>query len=958
MASPAVRPASVDAASEDAYRVLHLEDSDLDAAFVSDRLKKGGIAADIVRVEGRRPYVEMLQKERFDLILSDYQIPSIEGLEALELAIEYQPETPFIFVSGAMGEELAIEALQQGATDYVLKQRLVRLPGAFTRAIAEKVERDRRIESEKALRERDEWLRFLARLSEATQPLSAPDKIMATTARLLAEYLNVDRCAYAEVEGESVFHITGDHSIGVPSVVGRWPVAAFGKACVEAMLGNEAYVVDDTLSDPRIGREDIAAYEATTIRAVICVPLHKEGRFTAAMAVHQAVPRVWKPSEIRLVTNVVSRCWEALERSRAALAEQRMHAEILLEQQRLEEVFRLAPSFMAVLRGPQHVFERANDRYLNLVGGRPLIGRTVREALPEIADQGFIEILDGVYATGAPYSATGVRVLLEEGTARLLEERILEFVYHPMRDSHGIVSGILVQGIDLTERHRAESLLRSVTLESQRKQRLYETALSNTPDFVYVFDLEHRFTYVNEAILKMWGKTWNEAIGKTCLELGYEPWHAEMHNREIDQVRATRRPIRGEVPFTGTNGRRIYDYIFVPVLGSDGEVEAVAGTTRDITDRQAMEQELREMDRKKDDFIALLAHELRNPLAPIRNGLQVLQMTDDPQVHAEFHEMMDRQLTHMVRLVDDLLDVSRIGREKMQLQKSRVSLAAVIESAIETARPAIDNARHVLSVSLPDHPVLLDADLTRLAQVFSNLLTNSAKYTPPAGRIEVVARLLDDIIEISVVDNGIGIPPESLGTVFDMFSQVDRPVERRTGGLGIGLALVKALVEMHGGEVRVENLPVGSRFTVRLPMTPSGEEDSAVCFTPVAGRSPHKVLVVDDNQDGAQSMAAMLRILGSEVRTAHDGHKGIAEAQAFGPEVILMDIGMPSLNGIDATRLIRSHEWGRSIKIIALTGWGQERDRRQSREAGCDGHLVKPVSLTDLQKTLAELTIA
>lgn len=959
MRSSVVRTTATSKTPErETYRVLHLEDSDLDAEFVGERLRKDGIPADLVRVVNRRQYLAALERERFDLILSDYQIPSFDGLEALGLARQFQPETPFIFVSGAMGEELAIEALQRGATDYVLKQRLTRLPTAFARAVAERAERERRIATENTLRERDEWLRFLARLADATQPLAAPDKIMAVTARLLAEHLRVDRCAYAEIEDQSVFHITGDHSVGVPSIVGRWPVAAFGSACVEAMLANEPYVVDDSLSDPRIGPQEISAYEATNIRAVICVPLHKEGRFTAAMAVHQVAPRVWKPSEIRLVTNVVGRCWEALERLRAAQAEQRMHAEILGEQQRLEEVFRLSPSFMAVLRGPDHVFERANDRYLNLVGGRPLIGRALRDAIPEIANQGFIESLDGVYRTGEPYSATGVRVLLAEGTAQLLEERILEFVYHPIRDSRGAVSGILVQGIDLTDRHRAEASLLRLTAESQRRQRLYETALSNTPDLVYVWGLDHRFTYANEALLAMWGRTWDEAIGKNCLELGYEPWHAAMHDREIEQVRATKRPLRGEVPFTGTNGRRVYDYILVPVLGADGEVEAIAGTTRDVTDRQGMEQELREMDRKKDDFIALLAHELRNPLAPIRNGLQVLRLSQDPEMHAEFHEIMDRQLTHMVRLVDDLLDVSRIGRDKMQLQKGRVQLGQVIASAIETARPLIDDAGHTLTVSLPIEPVPLDADLTRLAQVFSNLLTNSAKYTPAGGQIDVRADRTDGMVEVSVIDNGIGIPQDALGTVFHMFSQVDRSVERQTGGLGIGLALVKALVEMHGGEVRAFSEGRGSRFTVRLPVAAVEAEERGTPSPQFVGMAPRRVLVVDDNTDGAQSMAAMLRILGNEVRTAHDGHAAITEARSFRPDAILMDLGMPILNGIDATRRIRAEEWGQGIKIIALTGWGQELDRERSRDAGCDGHLVKPVSLEDLQKPLADLTVA
>ena len=282
-----------------------------------------------------------------------------------------------------------------------------------------------------------------------------------------------------------------------------------------------------------------------------------------------------------------------------------------------------------------------------------------------------------------------------------------------------------------------------MTAESERLRRLYETVLSATPDFVYVFSLDHRVLYANDSLIRMWGRGRDGAIGKTFLEIGYEPWHAEMHDREIDQVRATKQPIRGEVPFTGTNGRRIYDYIFVPVIGADGEVEAVAGTTRDVTDRKESELALAEADRKKDEFIALLAHELRNPLAPIRNGLQVMRLARDPAVRERAQEMMDRQLAHMVRLIDDLLDVSRISRNKMELRRARVPLADVVESAVETAQPAIDAAGHELTVSLPARPVHLDADLTRLAQVLSNLLTNSGKYTERGGTIWLSAERQD-----------------------------------------------------------------------------------------------------------------------------------------------------------------------------------------------------------------------
>jgi PAS domain S-box-containing protein len=287
---------------------------------------------------------------------------------------------------------------------------------------------------------------------------------------------------------------------------------------------------------------------------------------------------------------------------------------------------------------------------------------------------------------------------------------------------------------DIAERKAAEEDLARVTAESERRKRLYETILSATPDFVYVFSLDYRVLYANDSLVAMWGA--GDPVGKTFLEIGYEPWHAERHCREIDQVRATKQPVRGEVPFTGTRGRKIYDYIFVPVLGTDGEVEAVAGTTRDVTERKAMEDEIRDADRKKDDFIALLAHELRNPLAPIRNGLQVLRLAGgDVGAVARARAIMDRQLSHMVRLIDDLLDVSRISRNKMELRRERVLLADVVGSAVETAQPLIEAAGHELSLALPPGPVFLDADLTRLAQVVSNLLTNSAKYTERGGKV-------------------------------------------------------------------------------------------------------------------------------------------------------------------------------------------------------------------------------
>ena len=450
------------------------------------------------------------------------------------------------------------------------------------------------------------------------------------------------------------------------------------------------------------------------------------------------------------------------------------------------------------------------------VAGGPLAGMV--EAIHPDDRSHVAGLVQDAIQSGDRYEAD-YRVIRPDGSIRWVTAR-----GQVERDPDGMAVRFPGVVSDVTDRKLAEAALQRVTAESERTRRLYETVLSATPDFVYVFSLDHRVLYANDSLIRMWGRGRDGAIGKTFLEMGYEPWHAEMHDREIDQVRATKEPIRGEVPFTGTSGRRIYDYIFVPVIGADGEVEAVAGTTRDVTDRKESELALAESDRKKDEFIALLAHELRNPLAPIRNGLQVVRQARDLAVRERAQEMMDRQLAHMVRLIDDLLDVSRIGRNKLELRRARVTLTDVVESAVEAAQPAIDAAGHELFVTLPTRPVHLDADLTRLAQVLSNLLANSAKYTERGGAIWLSAERKEGVIEVMVKDTGIGIPRESLPRIFDMFSQVDRSIERSTGGLGIGLALVKGLTEMHGGTVvaKSDGEGKGSTFVVTLPIIPDG----------------------------------------------------------------------------------------------------------------------------------------
>ena len=372
-------------------------------------------------------------------------------------------------------------------------------------------------------------------------------------------------------------------------------------------------------------------------------------------------------------------------------------------------------------------------------------------------------------------------------------------------------------------------------------------------------------------------------------------------------------------------------------------------------------ENLQQNDRRKDEFLATLAHELRNPLAPIRTGLEVLRVSDnDPETLEEVRGIMERQTQQLVTLVDDLLDVSRITRGKMELRKCEVRLREVARNAIDTARPLIDEAGHRLIESFPDQPITLFVDPHRFAQILSNLLNNAAKYTPDGGTIEFKGELDGDTAVIRIRDSGVGIPAEMRSQIFEMFAQIDRPHEKVSTGLGIGLTLVKSLVEMHDGTVEVlsEGANRGSEFIVRLPVfaankEAAGEQEGASAVSPP--RPSRKVLIVDDNRAAAEMLKIVIQILGNDVKIAHDGQEGVNVAESFRPDVILMDLGMPIMTGYEATRLIREQEWGQEIIIIALTGWGQEEDRQRTRDAGFNHHLVKPAEPAELQALLADI---
>ncbi|MGI4721637.1 MAG: ATP-binding protein [Janthinobacterium lividum] len=493
------------------------------------------------------------------------------------------------------------------------------------------------------------------------------------------------------------------------------------------------------------------------------------------------------------------------------------------ENQRLMTLFEQAPGILAVLRGPDHVFEITNQSYMQLIGHRGLIGKPAREALPEVADQGFFELLDQVYQSGQPFVGHAVPLRVQREANGPLEERFVDFVYQPIRGPKGDVEGIFVEGSDVTVRKRVED-------------------------------------------------------------------------------------------------------------------------------------ELRAANRQKDQFLAMLAHELRNPLAPITTAAQLLQRgTLDPQRARHASDIIVRQAEHMTDLVNDLLDVSRVTRGLAEIEKEDLDVTSVVHGAVEQVRPLLDMKRHELKLELWQQPLHVSGDRTRLVQVVSNILNNAAKYTPSGGRITLRVRSEDGEAVIAVCDNGQGIDPQVLPYIFDLFTQAERTPDRSQGGLGIGLALVKSLVALHGGRVAAysEGANQGSEFVIRLPLLQSPPVEEEAPGEAHAHEGPVRVLVVDDNADAAQMLATLLEAHGHAVSVEYDGTGGLARAVRERPEVMLLDIGLPDIDGHELARRLRASPETAQATLVALTGYGQSDDRERAYEAGFDRHLVKPADLSELLRILA-----
>ncbi|MEW7848603.1 ATP-binding protein [Massilia aurea] len=566
-----------------------------------------------------------------------------------------------------------------------------------------------------------------------------------------------------------------------------------------------------------------------------------------------------------------------------------------------------------------------------------------------------------------------------KGTPKWWDVMITRTASHDGQGAH-----LLVISRDITQERKAseerEQLLRQVqaaNIDSKRvveqlraSEERYRTLFDSVDEGFCIFEMlfdeadrpiDYRFLEMNPTFEGHTGL--KDAVGRTARDMlpGLDDFWFETYGR----VALTGEPVRFENEAPAMN--RWFDVYATRIGGPDSR--KVALLFNDISARKLSESTLRQLaddlaeaDRRKTEFLATLAHELRNPLAPIRNGLSVMRLSgDNPAAMAKVRDMMERQVGHMVHLIDDLLDIARISGGKLELKRQRTDLQSILASAVETSMPLIEAGQHELTIDVPDAALLVDADATRIAQVVANLLNNAAKYTPARGQITLSLRRDGGQAVIAVRDTGVGIAGDALAGVFEMFSQIGRTVDRSQGGLGIGLSLVRRLVEMHGGSVAATSAGAnaGSIFTVRLPLAAEEAQASAApgehppALDGAAGGL--KVLVVDDNVDAAVTLSMILDMSGHTARVAHDGYEALAMAQAFQPRVAFLDIGMPGMSGYETARAMRATAGLEDIVLVALTGWGAESDRLRSNEAGFDHHLTKPVQLDVVEALLAGL---
>ena len=838
----------------------------------------------------------------------------------------------------------------------------------------------------RAVVRRGEHDAFIVALGDQLRDIIDPRQIMAIACEHLGKHLGVNRAFYAEFEQDRIV-IHNDYCRDLPSSAGTHRLEVFGPTLAERARRGEDIVIPDVDAEPDI--PDRKAYQAGGVGAGIAVPLVKGGHLEAVLTAQQREARAWAEDEVALVRDVAERTW-------AAVARAKMETALRASEERLRLALDASGIGTFLWQGDEEPTE-ASEQFLALVDLDPEARASLFASLRTRIHPGDLVRFDESNTRLRDPSGSGAfrhefRIVRRDGEVRwLVFTGQVSFAGVPPRAVRSV--GTVA---DITDRKRAEAVLAAAAKRDAFRVALADAlrALASPAEvrraasrvlnrhlgadraFYAEIEPDDLHAVVDEEDTS--GAS--TVVGRHAIGPYGEPVLHELrqgHALVVNDVASDAR-IAPDASAAFAE-REVAACIAIPLVKAGRfaaalvvsqstrrtwapeEVELVEEAAERIwaaVERANAEQGLREADRRKDEFLAILAHELRNPLAPLRNALEVMRLAPrDLDVVEQARAMMSRQLSQMVRLIDDLMDVSRISRGKVELRRERVELAPIVSQAVETSRPLIDANRQRLSIEMPTKSIFIDADPTRLAQVFANLLNNAAKYTNPAGSITFAVRCSADHVVVSVRDDGLGIPAEMLPRVFDMFLQVDRSLEKAQGGLGVGLSLVKGLVELHGGNVEAhsEGPGRGSEFVVRMPLArPLARKAGLSAARDKAGANVRRrILIVDDNRDAATSLATVLTAMTYETRTAFDGLEAMEVSSVFRPHVVLLDIGMPRLNGYEACRRMRQEPWGRKAMMVALTGWGRDEDQQRSRQAGFDFHLVKPVDPSRLFRLLA-----
>ncbi len=791
-------------------------------------------------------------------------------------------------------------------------------------------------------------LAFLSDIGHDLVKLSHADDSLKALGAKIGQHLRVSRCELVDLNdaGDEMTLNRGWHSSDLQTMVGVYRMADYLSDGAQRSLHNgDVLVVGDVAGDSRVHADKLAPLR---IGAFICAPITRDGRARFMLAVKDTGARTWSADEVQLVQELATRVWTRLEQARA------------------EEALKVSDArqralFSQMLGGVAETdlngrFTSVNRRYCEILGYSrdELIGMRMQDILYEEDRPVNLERRERLIRFGEQFEIEK-RYVRKDGAVIWVHNSVSR-----LSDVSGKPLGIISVSLDITERKQQEEQLR-------RGAEMLDFIVQHSPSGFYIVDADFRISHINAETQARAFRNVNPAIGQRLDVAMRVLWPEPLATEFTDLFRhtlATGGPYVSDTLIAqraDTEEVETYNWQLQRLTMPDGR-NAVVCFYYDTTRLRRAEQELREADQRKDEFLATLAHELRNPLAPIRNSLHILRLSsqNEGRANERVHDMLDRQVSHMVRLVDDLMEVSRITRGKFELRKERLELASVVQNAIETCTPLVEAAGQQLIVSLPqDAPLVLEADAVRLAQVLANLLNNASKYTEAGGRIWLSAHRDNREVVVSVKDDGAGIPVGMLPGIFDLFVQGDSTYHRAQGGLGIGLTLVRSIVTMHGGTVEAhsDGPGHGSEFVVRLPLTAGGPAASApdsATATPETLKL-RRVLVVDDNQDSADSMEMVLEFLGADVRAVYDGASAIEAFATYQPSAVFLDIGMPGMDGFEVARALRQIPSGHSVKLIALTGWGQPEDLRRSKDAGFDCHLVKPVDLEAVQALLNSL---